>query len=144
MQQISDDIAVEVYGTMIRWAQITIKELRKSIAAKNVGSSGDLYKSFTYKIDVGANGMPTKVTIGFLFHGKFVDMGVGNGIRLENVKSNREVWQNKSKSERGKLRKPKKWYSPTMYLEYQRAAEILAEKYSISLPARFEKLLSEK
>lgn len=148
MGNISDDLAVELYGTMISWAQITIKELRKSIAAKKVGSSGDLYKSFKYNIEVGENGMPKKVTIGFLYHGKFVDMGVGNGVRLENVKGNRQTWLSKTQYEKRtagyKPRRPKKWYSPTIYSQHQRAAELLAEKYAIELPARFEKLFSEK
>ena len=107
---------------------------------------GELYRSFTRRTTIGSDGMPTRVTIGFWYHGKFVDMGVGRGVKLENVKTMREIWSNKSRADRKgqKRRRPKKWYSPVMYHEYQRAAEILAGKYGIEIPARFEKLLSER
>ena len=136
----------ELRQTMEQWAIITIKELRQSMVNKYIGQSGDLYKSFTWKLTTDPSGMPTKITVGFLYHGKFVDMGVGNGIKMENVKSNREVWANMSRADRkGKNpRKPKKWYSKTIYHQYQRAVEILRGKYAIELPARFENLLSIK
>lgn len=136
----------ELRQTMEKWARITIKELRQSMVNMYIGQTGNLYKSFEYKLQTDAAGMPTKITIGFWYHGRFVDMGVGNGIKLENVKSNREVWAGMSKSARkGKTpRKPKKWYSPVIYHEYQRAVEILRGKYAIELPARFENILSIK
>jgi hypothetical protein len=145
----SDDtfktLPYELQETLSKWSYITINELKLSMASKGM-HLGDLYRSFTRSISYGADGMPTKVTIGFLYHGKFVDMGVGNGQKMESIKSNREVWINMSKAaKKGKTRRaPKKWYSPTMYHEYQRAAEILAGKYSIEIPARFEKILSER
>jgi hypothetical protein len=136
----------ELRQTMEKWARITIKELRQSMVNKYIGQTGALYKSFEYKLQTDGNGMPTKITIGFWYHGRFVDMGVGNGIKLENVKSNREVWANMSRADRkGKTpRKAKKWYSPVIYHEYQRAVEILRGKYAIELPARFENILSIK
>jgi hypothetical protein len=107
---------------------------------------GELYRSFTRKMDYGSDGMPTRITIGFMFHGRFVDMGVGNGVKMEDIKTNREIYRNLSRAGRAgkKPRKSKKWYSPVMYREYQRAAEILAGKYGIEIPARFEKLFTEK
>lgn len=132
-------------NTVKQWAKITIKELRQSLKNKNVGKTGDLYRSFRYVIFSDSDGVPTRVTIGFDYHGKFVDMGVGNGMKIENQKTNREIWRNMSRTEkRGyNIRRPKKWYSPTMYKEYQRLAEILTGKYKIEIPARFEKLYSE-
>lgn len=77
-------------------------------------------------------------------HGRFIDMGVGGGIKIENQRLNNEKWRFASKSERDgrKRRKPKKWYSPEMYHQYQRMAEILTQKYKIEIPARFENMFS--
>ena len=145
----SDDnfasLPMELQETLSKWSYITINELKLSMASHGM-HLGDLYRSFTRSIQYGSDGMPTKVTIGFLYHGKFVDMGVGRGQKMESIKSNREVWINLSKAQKKgrKRRAPVKWYSPVMYHEYQRAAEILAGKYGIEIPARFEKILSER
>jgi hypothetical protein len=135
----------ELRNTITKWAEITIHSLRQSMVNKYIGQSGDLYKSFQYKVFTDTNGNPTRVSIGFDYHGRFVDMGVGKGIKLENVKSNAEIWRYAAKNKRSKNpRRPKKWYSPTMYHEYQRAAEILAAKYGIEIPARFERMMTIK
>jgi len=142
LNQLPKDLAL----TIMRWSNWTIFALKKSLQQKKVGSSGSLHKSFTYKLTYGSDGMPTKVTIGFYFHGKFVDMGVGRGVKISDVKGNAEKWRSLASDERKgiKPRRPKKWYSPTMYYEYQRLAEILTEKYAIEIPARFEYTLSER
>lgn len=138
--------AFELQYTIKQWAKITIAQLRKKIIDKGAYDKGDLYKSFRYNITYGENGVPTKVSIGFLMHGRFIDMGVGKGVKIENVKTNREIWANLSrKGRKGKrIRKPIKWYSKEMYHQYQIAAEILASKYAIEIPARFEKLFTEQ
>lgn len=148
-------IPAELSETLDKWAKITIFQLKKSIAEKGVGLSKNstkaLFRSFEYRLERGANGMPSRVTIGFLYHGKFVDMGVGRGQRVGEYAVNREnfsnAYKNASKAARSKLKKPRravKWYSPTMYHEYQRAAEILAGKYAIEIPPVFENLLNDK
>jgi hypothetical protein len=145
----SDDtfktLPYELQNTIESWAIISIRMLQISIVKRGLSTS-NLYRSFRYDIKYGSDGMPTKVTIGFLYHGKFVDMGVGNGQKMESIKGNREIWSNLPRADKkGKKRRvPKKWYSPTMYHEYQRAAEILAGKYGMEIPARFEKILSER
>lgn len=149
--QLFASLPEELQYTLKKWMKITIKELRDSLRKKRVREySGDLYRSFTGQIYYGADGMPTKVTIGFMFHGRFIDMGVGRGVKMENVKSNLQAWRALTRGEREtgrkagqEPRKPKKWYSPTIYREYQRAAEILAGKYGIEIPARFESFMTQ-
>lgn len=134
-------------GTTIReWAKWTIWALQQEIVKKKIGVNGDLLRSFEHRVKVGAGGAVSGVTIGFYYHGRFVDMGVGKGIKLENVKGNAEVWRSLTSGERKGVRRrqPKKWYSPTMYYEYQRLAELLRDKYSLSIPARIEYTLSER
>lgn len=142
----------ELQFTLQQWMNITIAELRKSLIEKRVREySGDLYRSFKGQVYYGGDGMPNKVSIGFMFHGRFIDMGVGRGVKMENVKTNLQEWRALTKGERAagrkagqEPRKPKKWYSPTIYREYQRAAEILATKYGIEIPARFESFMTQE
>lgn len=139
-----DGISDELAETLHAWANITINELKWQMAM-NMVHLGSLYRSFTKKLEFGPDGSPKRVTIGFLYHGRFIDMGVGKGVKLENIKGNREIWRASSAAQRNNLnkRRPKKWYSPTIYKEYQRAAEILSKKYAIEIPARFENLLDK-
>lgn len=139
-------IPSELSVTIEEWARWTIWALQGSIAKYKIKGSGALMKSFTYKLSYGADGMPKRVTIGFYQYGKFIDMGVGKGVKIGDVKGNAEVWRALSSGERKgqKTRKPKKWYSPTMYYEYQRMAELLVEKYKIEIPARFEYTMAER
>jgi hypothetical protein len=148
-ETVVSELSLAINDTMKAWAKIAVFELKKSIALNKVGSSPnstkELFRSFTHNVTTDGNGAPKKVTIGFLYHGKFVDMGVGKGQKVEDIKSNRETWAALSRREKSgkKRRKPVKWYSPIMYHEYQRAAEILAEKYGLKVPAEFEKILEQ-
>lgn len=149
--QLFASLPEDLQSTLKAWMEITIQELRKGLLEKRVREySGDLYRSFAGQVYYGADGMPTRVTIGFMFHGRFVDMGVSRGVKMENVKSNLQAWRALTRGERAtgrkagqEPRKPKKWYSPTIYREYQRAAEILADKYGIEIPARFESFMTQ-
>lgn len=120
--------------TVRAWGGITVKEFIKAMRKRRI-REGDLYKSFRVKLEKNSEGRPVKVVMEFLFYGRFVDMGVGRGVKLENVKGNREVWRAMSKKDRkGKSnRYPKKWYSPVMYREFQRLSEILLKVYAINV-----------
>lgn len=128
------------------WARWTIWALQGQIAKRGIKGSGALMRSFTHRLVYDTNGMPARVTIGFYYYGKFVDMGVGKGVKISDVKGNAEKWRALTTSERkgSRPRMPKKWYSKEMYYQYQRAAELLARKYAIEVPARFEYTLSER
>lgn len=146
MSNTPSELPAELADTLTEWARWTIWALQGQIAKKKIKGSGALMRSFTHKVTYGADGMPTRITIGFYYHGKFVDMGVGKGVKISDVKGNAEKWRAKATDERKGVahRRPKKWYSKEMYYQYQRAAEILVQKYAIELPARFEYTLSER
>jgi len=112
------------------WAQITVKLWRKNLSRLKVGqySSGDLFRSFQFKVIAGASGNVDRIEFAFRYYGKFLDMGVGKGTRL----GDRPVSRGSRKlSEKflGMGRVPKKWYSRTFYAESQRLAEILQKEY---------------
>ena len=112
------------------WAKITIQLWRKNLSRMKIGqnSSGDLHRSFKYKVIAGARGNVERIEFAFNYYGKFLDMGVGKGTKLGDrpVSRGSRVLADKML---GGVRKPKKWYSRTFYGEAQRLFEILQKEY---------------
>jgi hypothetical protein len=112
------------------WAQITVKLWRKNLNRLKVGqhSSGDLYRSFQFKVIAGSGGNVDRIEFAFRYYGKFLDMGVGKSTRI----GDRPVSGCSRKlSEKflGMGRVSKKWYSRTFYAESHRLFEILQKEY---------------
>lgn len=105
------------------WAQYTVQRLQKSLLKKKVGQTGILNNSMIYAIK-SMGGQPTSVQIEFSYYGKFVDMGVGRGQKIESVASNRDIV-----SLLGVGRRPKKWFSKTMYGEIAALRKLLGQEY---------------
>ena len=91
-------------------------------------SSGDLNRSFKYKVIAASRGNVDRIEFAFNYYGKFLDMGVGKGTKLGDhpVSRGSRVLADKML---GQVRKPKKWYSRTFYGEAQRLFEILQKEY---------------
>ena len=70
-----------------------------------------------------------KAVFTFLNYGKFIDMGVGRGQKIGDVKGNQTIYK-----ETGiKGRKAKKWYSKVIFPEANTLAKLLAENYGIQI-----------
>jgi hypothetical protein len=112
------------------WAQITIKRWRKKIDRLKIGqhSSGELFRSFQFRVLASAGGDVQKIEFAFRYYGKFVDMGVGRGKNLGDQPMSRSMRILSGKL-LGMKRVPKKWYSKTFYAETQKLIEILQEEY---------------
>ena len=112
------------------WAKITIQLWRKNLIRMKIGqnSSGDLNRSFKYKVVSGALGNVDRIEFAFNYYGKFPDMGVNKGTKLGDrpaCRGSRVLADNML----GGVHKPKKWYSRTFYGEAQRLFEILQKEY---------------
>jgi hypothetical protein len=61
------------------WAKITIQLWRKNLTRMKIGqnSSGDLNRSFKFKVIAGSRGNVDRIEFAFRYYGKFLDMGVG-------------------------------------------------------------------
>lgn len=105
------------------WAVVTIDRLQKSLNSKGVGKTGSLYYSFLYQLKGISAAGPSGVQLEFNFYGKFVDMGVGRGYKIEDVNANRDAYSNNA-------RRPKKWLSKTLYGEVLALREILGQSYA--------------
>lgn len=102
--------------TVEAWADIVIERWENKIERLGIGSSGQLVKSFYHTVQTQSDGNPELIIFTFEYYGKFVDMGVGNGIAYNEVEfSNRT---------------PKKWYSKTFFSQLEKLKELLAAKYA--------------
>ena len=110
------------------WAKITIKRWLKKIQGMKIGSSGELAKSFLFDVISSARGDLIKIDFAFNYYGKFIDMGVGSGTSLGDVKENTTSRRLDGKM-LGNRRRPKKWYSKTFHAEVMKLSEIFAKEY---------------
>jgi hypothetical protein len=73
-----------------------------------VGESGKLDRSFQTRV-LSLSQDTFQSQMDFLLRGRFVDMGVGRGRKIESRQTNRELLSPT------KARKPKKWFSRAYY-----------------------------
>ncbi|MBE0663736.1 MAG: hypothetical protein IH597_14875 [Bacteroidales bacterium] len=104
--------------TVEAWADIVMDNWLDKIDKLKIGLSWQLEDSLKSTLISNAGGLPERVEFTFNYYGKFVDMGVGKGVTIDMVKDRSDH-----------RRRPKKWYSATMYAEIIKLREILAKKY---------------
>ena len=110
------------------WAKITIIKWKKKLASNKIGDTGTLLKSFKYNVLASAQGNVLKITLLFEYYGRFVDMGVGKGVKIGDVKESAASRKLFGKM-LGNRRRPKKWYSKTFHAEVMKLSEIFAKEY---------------
>jgi len=110
------------------WAKITIIKWKKKLASNKIGDTGTLLKSFKYNVLASAQGNVLKITLLFEYYGRFVDMGVGKGVKIGDVKESAASRKFSGKM-LGNRRRPKKWYSKTFHAEVMKLSEIFAKEY---------------
>jgi len=111
------------------WAKIVIERWLEKIERLKIHHSYQLADSFVWDVHTAANGEPDKIAFAFNYYGKFVDMGVGNGVTIDDVGE-----LNTSRRINGATaynrRRPKPWYTKTFAGQVKQLAKIMAEKYA--------------
>ena len=110
------------------WAKITIIKWKRKLASNRIGNTGTLLRSFKYNVLASAQGNVLKITLLFEYYGRFVDMGVGKGVKIGDVKESAASRKLSGKM-LGNRRRPKKWYSKTFHAEVMKLSEIFAKEY---------------
>lgn len=114
--------------TLKAWADITIERWRTKIDRLGIGYTLALENSLKAEVMAESGGNPNMVQFTMLMYGRFVDMGVGNGVPVEEVKLLTTDRRLEGTGD-GNRRRAKRWYSRTLYAERERLTEILAQKY---------------
>jgi len=116
--------------TMRGFVTVNVEKLRQSARITwKAMHSGDLDDSFTTRITKGNSSVVGQVR--FNFYGRFVDMGVGNGITLLEAQTKRPLTPGRNPSLIS--RRPKPWFTNVMAAERHRLAEVFSEKVSETL-----------
>jgi hypothetical protein len=114
--------------TVEAWAEIVIERWRDKIEKLDIQYSYQLADSFVWDVVMNANGDPQKIGFAFKYYGKFVDMGVGNGVTIGDVGELRASRSADGANSHNR-RRPKAWYSKTLAGQVKALARIMAEKY---------------
>ena len=103
----------------------------------------ELYESFQGKAETDAQGTLRRIEFAYKLTGMFVDMGVGRGTRSgqqsDNAADRRLMGQLG-----GHRRKPKKWYSKTVYAQTLVLSELLAQHTGRRIAGSINEILPEK
>jgi hypothetical protein len=110
------------------WAKITVKVWKDKMAKLKIGNSRALMDSFIHEVISSFGGDLMKIEFAFKYYGKFVDMGVGKGVKIGSVKESATSRRLEGKM-MGNRRRPKKWYSKTFSAEVMRLTEIMQREY---------------
>jgi hypothetical protein len=110
------DMQLNLKLTAEAWAKIVIERWERRIRQLKIRHTGNLLSSFHHYVNTQANGNPELIVFTFNYYGKFVDLGVGNGVTHDKIELSN--------------RRPKPWYSKTFYGQLMKLREILQEKYS--------------
>ena len=98
-------INLETLDTLTSWMRRTQVIFHREITRLKIGETNQLDKSIEQEVRQKSEAM-LEGCFEFLMRGRFVDMGAGRGARkLETREGNRQLLQ------KGKGRRPKKWYS---------------------------------
>lgn len=111
-----------------KWTDQLRNDLRAAIVKKKIGDTGNLSKNLRFKIVHAANGDPVKVIFDMEYYGRMVDMGVGKGVKLGDVKGNYAL----ARANGLKGRRPKKWFSKTFYSDLNALQYKLKTAYGIN------------
>ena len=114
-----------IYQELSEWAQVVDSRLRQQFAKRNIGVTDELIRSLHYEVFQSSAGNDGEFRLSFLEYGRMLDMGVGR-TGSQSISSNRNKYL---KSGAHKIRKPKKWYSPTAYGSLNRLIGTLVNGY---------------
>lgn len=107
-----------------RWNDILVDRLLKAQQRYGIGIT--MYLFYSVQAELVRNGAEVSASkLSFNYYGKFLDMGVGRGQKIESVKGNRDLV-----TAIGGGRKPKKWLSKTYYAEIGILRDLMLEHSS--------------
>ncbi len=117
-----------MYEVVDGWAKITVERLKEQLIKKNIGVTGKLMQSLAYNIIRNAEGDVSKAQVMFNYYGRFVDMGVGKGVKIGDRKELNNVNSRVAEAMQ-KHRRPKKWYSKQFWGEVIALSEVLGKHF---------------
>lgn len=130
---------INIRGYVDGWARITIELWKKELRKKRIGITKELENSF--KSEIKRKGTEiAEVVLKFKMYGRFVDMGVGNGIKAFERGSNagnRRDARRYGANVQFVNRQNKRWLNKIKTSQSYRLAELLSLKGSQAVIQNF-------
>lgn len=123
---------INVRGFVDGWARITISLWKKELQKKKIGITNELSNSFEHQVKRKGSEI-AEVVLKFRMYGRFLDMGVGNGIKAYERGENK---RNRSDAKRFgtnasySSRKEKRWVNKIKTSQTYRLSELLGKEAS--------------
>jgi hypothetical protein len=113
-----------------KWNDILVQRLKEKATQLNINNTGALINSIDAQV-LQATDNSLFIRLNYKEYGKYVDMGVGRGVRIGARGSNAFA---QARNGRGQLlryrRRPRKWYSPVIGKETVILAGIVSRNYA--------------
>lgn len=126
-------------GTMRDFIRITQEKLERSAWMLDVRQEGDLLDSFSRRITMRSGLVSGEIR--FNFYGRFVDMGVGNGVTLIEKQTGRALTNNRNPSRIARKAKP--WFSPVWIREREKLSGVIARDIAQATSENLTELLPQ-
>ncbi|MNK47600.1 hypothetical protein D3C87_664120 [compost metagenome] len=130
---------INIRGYVEGWAKMTIEIWKKELRKKKIGISRELEASFSEKVWSRASDV-LNTQLKFSNYGRYVDMGVGKGLKAYERGTNRQNY-NDQKRYGLKLgasrRKAKRWLNKIRTHQIYRLSELLSKKASQQIISDF-------
>jgi len=117
--------AVDKIAYYQAWAQMMVTIWQDKVIKQNIRDTGALLTSFTSELQMQSGGDVGKIVHSYLYYGRMVDMGVGRGVKMGEVK--------------GSGRRSKPWYNKSYY----HSVKVLTEKMAALYGEEFQAMVLE-
>lgn len=128
--------------TMDGFGRELINQFVKNIQKTDASDTGALARSFSYRLHYGSDRLVDRITFSHLEYGMFLDMGVGNGVSLEDI-GYQKIGARLLGRKIGQ-RRAKRWYYKKIHGQTIRLAEIVMEtrgwNYTLEIADAIEKV----
>ena len=115
----------------VSWLDITVERFVANLREQRIVNTGALLASFKKQVIGEAQGDQLRLRLSYALYGKFVDMGVGRGMKAGVRKG--DDGYDRIRNTRGKLRrhvrKARPWYSKEIAHQTKRLAELMLDLY---------------
>lgn len=131
-------------GEVDSWARIAIERFRKELKKKKIYGSGNLYNSFEKQLEMSGTDVRA-VYIRFALYGRFVDMGVGSGLKAYERKSNKAFLiaaKRYGADVEYVRRQPRRWFNKPKMAQIYRLREILERSLDHAIVTNIQDQLS--
>jgi hypothetical protein len=116
-------------GTVDAWARYAVRDWQRELDAKlsKPANSNSLRNGIKYSLMFKGDEL-VNVHFQFPYYGRFVDMGVGKGVKIGDV-GELKISRRLSGKQTGNRRKRKPWLNKKLAFNQHRLAEIMASHY---------------